>query len=330
MKKIVLAKRLHRIFAGLIDLIILLGTSALLFFTWIYPASFDYKTYSYNNEQIIAAFKESQLYVVTDSGEYCGKSRFASETVLSTFDQIYNSDLTYHGSTSTNNNLSRDLYLFYTTHYKDFGTTDNLSNDAFLETVFKIGDESSNFLAFDFETYVITLKDTTKEKESVKKFLSAYATASTFVEKSNRVQQYFSSNQQVLIKSVSMFIPVVAVVGLIFNLMIPLFSPHNETIGKYIFGLGVLTKDGYKLNKLWLIPRYLVYIVFEVVLGIVTFGGTFLISYTMFMFVRKRRCLHDVLSNSVVYQKAFTIYFDTPIEEACFKERYLKEHPEGL
>lgn len=271
MKRIVLAKRLRRILAGLIDLIILLGVSSLLFFTWIYPAFFDYATYNSNNNHIVSALRNSGLYVVTDDGEYCGKSRFKSDTLLTTFEQIYNCDLTYHGTTTTNNNLSRDLYLFYTTLYKDYGANENLTNESFLSTILKTSDESSNFASFDFDTYVITLKDATKEKSSVTAFLSAYATASSFVENSSNVQQYFVSNQQLLIKSIALFIPVTAIVGLIFNLLVPLFSPHNETIGKWIFGLGVLEKNGYKLNKLWLIPRYIIYVGVEVILGIMTF-----------------------------------------------------------
>ena len=50
-------------------------------------------------------------------------------------------------------------------------------------------------------------------------------------------------------------------------------------------------------------------------------GGFILISYTMFMFKKNRRCLHDIIAGSVVIDKKDSFYFDSPQEERYYEER---------
>ncbi len=319
MKRIVLAKKIKRILSGLIDMVLLLGASVSLFIFLIYPATFDRTQYLQNNHDMVQKLSDSGLYITSEEGDYSAKSRF--DAPAESIDKLYNVELTFKNKTYSNNNLSKDLYNFYTTLYKNYGSTENLSNDGYLSKVLKVGSEESNIESFDFETYKFTLIDGTRTKRTINFFINAYSTAAGYVENSNVVQNYISSNQTIMFKSLVLIIPTIAGISFILNFLIPLFSPHNESIGKYIFGLGILSKDGYKYNKWLLIPRWLIYLVVETIGGIATFGGLFLVTYTMFMFMKKRRCLHDVIANSVVYEKETTIYFDTPEEEQYYKTK---------
>ena len=97
--------------------------------------------------------------------------------------------------------------------------------------------------------------------------------------------------------------------------------PCCETIGKHIYRLGVLTSDGYRYKKIWLLTRWLCYVLIELIIGAMTFGASVLISYTMFLFCKKRRCLHDFIAKSVVIEKDGSIYFSTIEEENFYIER---------
>ena len=107
--------------------------------------------------------------------------------------------------------------------------------------------------------------------------------------------------------------------------MIPLFSKRNETIGKYIFKLGVISKDGYSLKKIWIFIRWLSYLVIELVGGFLTMGGTILISYTMLIFNKKKRTIHDYIGNSIVINKEESFYFNSYEEE-----KYLMENKRSI
>ena len=318
MKNIVLARKLYRILAGLIDLLIIAIISVILFLTWIYPVSFDRKGYEANTRAMVNALNESGLYICSEDGSYCGKTRFDAAR---TYDGIFHCDLTWSNEVYKDNCLTKDLYLYYTTLFTKFGATENMTTEAYESSVLKINTTESNIKSFDTSTYTFELMDESRNNITLEFFLTAYETAAKAVEKSTAVTNYTSKNRTIMLKSIVLVIPVIAAVSFVFAFLIPLFSPHNETIGKYIFKLGVLSKDGYKLNKLFLIPRWLCYTVIEVLLGIATFAGTFLISYTMFMFTKKRRCMHDFFGNSVVYDKTTTIYFDSPKEEEFYKRK---------
>ena len=106
-----------------------------------------------------------------------------------------------------------------------------------------------------------------------------------------------------------MILPVLFGTSFIFYFLVPIFSKNGETIGKYILGLGVLSADGYVLKKYYYIPRYFSFFILEFAGGILTFGGFFLVTYILFCFNKKRRSVHDFLSNSVVIDKKASVWF---------------------
>ena len=85
-------------------------------------------------------------------------------------------------------------------------------------------------------------------------------------------------------------------------------------------------KTGYELEKIYYLPRFLSYLIIEVILSFVTIGGTFLISYTMFQFTKKRRCIHDYLSKSCVVDKELSFVFKNKKIEEAYKNKYGEEY----
>ena len=137
----------------------------------------------------------------------------------------------------------------------------------------------------------------------------------------SKIKDLTNENQKIIMSAVILIIPVLLGVSFIFDLLIPFLSPCCETIGKHIYRLGVLTSDGYRYKKIWLLTRWLCYVLIELIIGAMTFGASVLISYTMFLFCKKRRCLHDFIAKSVVIEKDGSIYFSTIEEENFYIER---------
>ncbi len=98
-------------------------------------------------------------------------------------------------------------------------------------------------------------------------------------------------------------------VSLVYYLIIPLFMKNCQTIGKRILSLIVLTDDGYVYSKWKYVLRYLSFFGIEIIGGIASFGATIMISYTILLFTKKRRCLHDYICQSVVADDRYSTYF---------------------
>lgn len=325
MKHIFLAKRLKRIIAACLDAILLTFVSGLVYFLAVFPNAFDVKAFETNQTKIIELYKDSELFVCTDTGSFAAKSVFEYENKV---ENLYDIDLTHNGAKFEDNCLTKDLYIFYTTLYMNYGGQNNLNLDSYCSQILKLNTQTSNIKSFDPVTYKFTLLDETKQSVTVNYFLNCYSSAATFVQNSMVVNNYVNANQKLLLDTLFLFIPIALGVSFITHCLIPMVMPHGQTLGKLIFGYGVLDQFGYTLKKGWYIPRWLVFGIFEYSLTIITFGGTFLISFIMFQFAKKRRCLHDKLSNSVVVDLKESIYFDSPQEEEIYKkykEKYKDE-----
>ena len=85
-------------------------------------------------------------------------------------------------------------------------------------------------------------------------------------------------------------------------------------------------EENNELEKIYYLPRFLSYLIIEVILSFVTIGGTFLISYTMFQFTKKRRCIHDYLSKSCVVDKELSFVFKNKKIEEAYKNKYGEEY----
>ncbi len=318
MKTIVLAKKSKRILARLIDFLIVLFVTLPIFTFIVFPSSFDAEKFEKNSKELISLYKESGLFAVDENGSYTAYSNF---TTIVDVDDLFSSDVTYNGKEIKGVSLTKTLYEFYTTKYVDFGGEFNLTHEAFETNILKLGKEESNIKDFDVNTFTFTLIDDSKSSVTFEYFLNAYTAACTNMIKESRVQVLTAENQAIMSSSIQTIVPVLLIVSFIFDLLIPLFLPHCQSIGKKIFDLCVLNKNGYHLNKFMLLPRWLVYVLVELILGFLTFGASILITYTMFLFVKKRRCLHDMIAGSVVIERSQSIFFANQKEETFYINR---------
>ena len=126
--------------------------------------------------------------------------------------------------------------------------------------------------------------------------------------------------------------PIVACLGVatfIFFLVVPLCFKNGETLGKLMFKLCLTNKLGYRISKIQLIPRFLLSMVVVVVLyfvvglnlislGILTFLA--LGSYSMAIFTKEHKALHDFVSGTLVVDKVHSEIFKNYDEAIRIKE----------
>ncbi len=318
MKNIFYAKKSYRILSRVIDLLILILTSAILYITLVFPNVFDKTKMLENNTKIVQLYKDSGLFAVDEEGNYAAYSQFGN---IKKIEDLYNVDVTFNNKKYENIELSKALYEFYTIKYTSYGASNNFTSEVYKTNILKVGTSESNIASFDENTYKLTLIDESKEDDTMTFFYQAFQGACKSVINSSQVSSLTSSNQQLVLSSIYWIIPVLAGFSFIFEFLVPLFSPHNETIGKHIFKIGVISDKGYTLKKIMLLPRWISYLVFEIILGVLSFGGLILISYTMFMFTKKRKCIHDIFAKSIVIDNTRSIYFDNEKEESFYINR---------
>ena len=322
MSKIYLAKKSKRIFARLVDVLILFVLTLGTFFA-LTQLTFDSKTYNENVNSSLIYYENSGLYLKKKNGYFS----FTSIIDFNTIESLTNFEYE-EGETKTNINMLKSLYTFYTEKYVDYDGTYNLSLDTFKTNILKIDSEVSNIKDFIVteKNVNITLIDETLDKTTILFICDTFSKAADIVNKCSAVQAIENKNRQILLNSILYVFPCLFFYCFILEFLIPVCSKHGETIGKYIFKLMVISKDGYELKKIYYLPRFLSYLIIEVILSFATIGGTFLISYTMFQFTKKRRCIHDYLSKSCVVDKELSFVFKNKKIEEAYKNKYGEEY----
>lgn len=322
MKEIYLAKKSKRMLARLIDFLIILILSCVIFFPLIFPAAFNSNEFEQNSNEIINLYKDSSLFLVDEQGNYSGKSAAAS---FDTINDLYLKENVTFNNVKENISLTESLESFYLTKYQEYGGNLNLTISSYESEILKVGSEESNINSYDIINHTFILHDESKSTTTLNYFLNIYENTCKFVISNSKISELTSNNQKLVLYSLLYFIPVICGFSLIFDLIIPLCNTYGQSIGKMIFKLGIISSEGYILKKYYLIPRQLTYIILEVILGIASFGGTFLITYTMFLFTKKRRCIHDYLSNSVVIDLTRSIIFKNQKEENYYLNRMIEK-----
>ena len=318
MKKIMLAKKGKRILSRLIDMSIVFALTFFIFIVFIYPNKFDKKKFDDNNLQIIELYKDSGLFVVDSKGNYNAKCTFNN---IITLDDIYSLDVSYGGVVYEDISLTKSLYEFYTTKFNTYSKLNNLTYDLYCANILKIGTNESNIKSFNVDNYTFELIDENTPDVTIIHLIEQYKVACNSVMTCEKVNSLTLENQQLMLNSITPIIPLLIAISFIFDFIIPICSKKGQTIGKHIFGLVLVDKDGYKFKKKKHVLRFISYLGIEIILGFITMGGAILISYTMFMFKKNRRCIHDVISGSVVIDKKESFYFDSPVEERYYEER---------
>lgn len=321
MKHIILAKKSKRIISGLVDLLILIISSVVIFLTVVMPLSFNSELYKSNGLRITTLYAESGLFLTQENGSYAGKSTITRN--INSVEDLHDVNLIAWETTFSHQNLSKDLYTFYTTKYINYGNDYNFTHDTYLSDVLKVGSEESNIASIDTNTFAINMINSSKGNVTLDFFLAQYEAASVSVDKSSAIAALKNENSNMMLISIALIIPVIFVFGFIYSFLIPCLNKTRRSIGKMIFKLDVISKTSYQLPTSRLFVRFLFYTVVEVIGGFITFGGMFLITYTTFLFTKNRRALHDLVSASVVIDAQTSVYFLNKEEEEYFEKRGL-------
>ena len=318
MKQIFLAGKLKRILATLIDYVILFATSALIFFALVYPLTFNASDYKENSLTLLNRYEESEIYMVTvEDGTYYSISDF--DSCYRKLENLSSCTVLYKNENVVVNTLER-TYHFYTQKYQTFTGKENYSLDGFKNSVLKIGTTDSNIASFDETNYKITVIDNLKIDTALSYMHTLVENTAELIHDCNYINDIAEANRVILRNVFLLIIPVVVVNCFILNFLIPAIAPNGQTIGKFIFKLAVLDYDGYVIKKGKYFIRWLIYLL-ELVLGIATFGGVLLISYTMFLFAKRHRCIHDFAAGSVVIDNRTSVYFSSREEEAYIAKK---------
>ena len=310
-KYIVLAKMSRRIFAAIIDLLIMLIFSFIIFFPCgVYNAVLDQDSYDENLSQLRDIYASTGLYI--EFGDAMVNIASIQDFEASKPDELNHFTYEYEDE-------KYDIYLvdaitnFYLSKGNESGIlSETYSLDVIKRDLFLIRDSEENSTSNIKDLYL----DKTDNKYKISFFDSEDANA---IKLTSDTLNNISKSNEYMVYSVLYLIPVTFGVSIILYLIIPLLAPTGETIGKFIFGLGVLSEDGYSLKRIYLIPRFLGFYLVDFLLGIVTFGVVFVISYMMFCFTKKRRAVEDYFGKSVVIDKKQSSWFKNKEEEEQIK-----------
>lgn len=318
MKKIVLPNKWRRILARLIDMAILIGTTLILYFTAVMPSVFNDDAVRANAEVVNKLYADCELFITDDKGGSVAKTRAGN---IKKLEDLYKCDMEYNGKIYKNVSCTKALFDFYTTQFKTYGGEFLFSPENFDAQILQVGSKISNIKSFDKTTYRFELIDEKEQWTTYSYFKDTYTQACNYAINKSDIKVLTNKNQQYALDALLYVLPCLFGFSLIFDLIIPLCSPHGQSIGKWMTKLVVLDKDGYYLKRYYLIPRWICYICIEFVGGILTFGGMLLISYTMFLFNKKSRSMHDFFGKSVVVDGSRSLFFQDRKEEEYFKKK---------
>lgn len=143
-----------------------------------------------------------------------------------------------------------------------------------------------------------------------------------------------------MIISLSLLIVTFAVLAgyLIAELLVPLLLGNGQTLGKKIFGVGVMREDGVKITPLLLVVRTVlgkytvgtmipVYILIMIYFGMMGIFGTVvvaalcLVQGILFFGTKAHTPLHDKLAHTVTVDIASQMIFDSPEALLEYKKR---------
>lgn len=191
--------------------------------------------------------------------------------------------------------------------------------------------------------YGVSLDITADEYEALSEDERAYF---------DSVEKKFGSDEQVLLTLNIVFnlTLVVITIGVllafvVLELIVPLIFKNGQTLGKKIFGVGVMFNNGVKINSLGLFIRCMLgkytietMIPILIVLMIIFFGAGMVgavvlvlipvLEAILFFATKNRSLVHDVLSGTVTVDMASQMIFDTYDEMLAYKKRVHAESVE--
>ena len=129
---------------------------------------------------------------------------------------------------------------------------------------------------------------------------------------------------------------------LIVEFAVPLFLGNGQTLGKKIFGVGVMRIDGIKVSPVIMFVRAIlgkcttetlipiaivIMLLFNImdIFGVLCLFGLLLTQAGLVVFTRARTPIHDVLAHTVTVDMASQMIFDSAEELIAYKQRIHQE-----
>ena len=100
----------------------------------------------------------------------------------------------------------------------------------------------------------------------------------------------------------------IAIGGLIYFLIIPLFFKNGETLGMKIVHVGLVNSLEYQVSKPQVFLKNLV-ILAEIFLGLFTFFIVFLVDYIVMVFTKRHRSFSDFVAATVIIDTKNSVWF---------------------
>lgn len=133
---------------------------------------------------------------------------------------------------------------------------------------------------------------------------------------------------------------------LILEFAVPLLFGNGQTLGKKIFGVGVMREDGVKISAVQLFARTVlgkytietmlpVLIVIMILFGVMGIFGTviilaiFIAQLITFAATKTHSAIHDKLARTVTVDMASQLIFDSPEELLAYKKRIHEEQAQN-
>ena len=124
--------------------------------------------------------------------------------------------------------------------------------------------------------------------------------------------------------------------------IVPLVLKNGQTVGKKVFGIGVMRTDGVKISTVMLfvrtflgkftletmIPVLIIIMIFFNgigITGLIVLGAELLLQIILFSATRTRSLIHDLLACTVVVDMASQMIFDSEDEMIAYRKRVSAE-----
>lgn len=346
MKVILLAKMSKRVLAALIDFVILLALTFIIFFPCgVYNAVLDDEKYNDNVSILMDNYIKTGLYVEINKAVY-SISSLANEDNFKSFEDFNEFEVKVQNDETNKEeiitfNFTDSIVRYYLEKRQEANGDDvrytNYSLDYIKKNILNIASSeeksTNNIKSLELNEenkYYITgfdEKTSSKVQLTLDLYQNLFTNLESEISNSPINASLLQENNMIIGITLVYLLPISFGLAFIFYFLIPLFSKNGETIGKYIFKIGVISDDGYSLKKYKYLIRFLSFYIVEILGSIATFGGMFLISYVTYVFSKKKKSIHDFISKSVVIDKVNSVWFKSKEDEEIYAESHKDYDP---
>lgn len=140
----------------------------------------------------------------------------------------------------------------------------------------------------------------------------------------SKVGSYIDATKTINLSFIFLILLVPIVISVtIFEYIIPLFFKRGrKTLGKFFFKLGVVDSQGLSPSLLRFTFRFLLFLIIETILSIVTFTIPVIVSISMYFFSKSNQSFHDYVTGTYVVSCENARIFMN-------KEEYIAAHKEA-